>query len=150
MDEIDLRIMRALQFNARISNQNLADEVGLSTSPCWNRVRRLEKNGIIENYITVFNQSELGLPDTAIIEVALERHDQKLLVNFENEIKSIPEVTEVFMVTGEFDYFIKVAVSGTSGYEKFIRQTLFHIPGIRHTRSSLILSYIKKNASPIP
>ena len=149
MDDIDLKIMRALQNNARISNQALADKVGLSPSPCWNRVKRLEREGVIKSYVTKFDPSKLGLPDTAIIEVIMERHDDQVFVNFEKEIRLIPEVLEVYLVTGEYDYFIKVAVTGTRGYDKFMRQTLLKVPGIRHTRSSLILSSVKDTSLPI-
>ena len=149
MDEIDRKIMRALQYDARISNQSLADKVSLSSSPCWNRVKKLEKDGVIKNYTTQFDSAKLGLPDVAIIEVIMERHDDQVFVNFEKEIRQLPEVMEVYLVTGEYDYFIKVAVAGTNGYNQFMRQTLLKVPGIRHTRSSLILSCVKETSLPI-
>ena len=125
MDEIDSRILRELQFNARVSNADLASRVGLSASPCWNRVRALEQQGVIEKYIAVFDQAALGLPDTVIIEVTLDRHDDDILKKFEAALERMPEVVEAYLMTGEYDFFIKVAVAGTEGYERFLREKLY-------------------------
>ncbi len=144
MDEIDSRILRELQFNARVSNADLASHVGLSASPCWNRVRALEQQGVIEKYVTIFDQTTLGLPDTVIIEVTLDRHDDDILRKFEAELERMPEVVEAYLMTGEYDFFIKVAVAGTEGYERFLREKLYKIPGIRHSRSSFTLRRLKQ------
>lgn len=150
MDEIDRRILRALQFDARITNLELAEKVGLSPSPCWNRVRRLEQSGVIEKYVTLLNQAALGTPDTVIIEVRLERHDDEALKKFEHSLTQFPEVVEAYLLTGEYDYIIKVAVAGTNGYERFLRDKLYKLPGIRETRSSLTLRCLKRVLSPQP
>jgi Lrp/AsnC family leucine-responsive transcriptional regulator len=150
MDEIDRRILRVLQFDARITNLELAEKVGLSPSPCWNRVRRLEQSGVIEKYVTLLNQAALGTPDTVIIEVRLERHDDETLKRFEHALTQFPEVVEAYLLTGEYDYIIKVAVAGTTGYERFLRDKLYKLPGIRETRSSLTLRCLKRVLSPQP
>jgi len=150
MDEIDNRILRELQFNARLSNADLADRVGLSASPCWNRVRALEQRGVIEKYIAVFDQAALGLPDTVIIEVTLDRHDDDILKKFETALERMPEVVEAYLMTGEYDFFIKVAVAGTEGYERFLREKLYKIPGIRHSRTSFTLRRLKQTYSVQP
>ncbi|HEV7372927.1 Lrp/AsnC family transcriptional regulator [Arenibaculum sp.] len=150
MDEIDRRILRVLQFDARITNLDLAEKVGLSPSPCWNRVRRLEQSGVIEKYVTLFSQAALGTPDTVIIEVRLEKHDDETLKKFEHALTQFPEVVEAYLLTGEYDYIIKVAVAGTTGYERFLRDKLYKLPGIRETRSSLTLRCLKRNLSPQP
>jgi Lrp/AsnC family leucine-responsive transcriptional regulator len=150
MDEIDYRILQELQFNARISNVQLAQRVGLSASPCWNRLRTLEDEGIIEKYVTIFNQAALGVPDTVIIEARLDRHDDETLKKFEDVLTDLPEVVEAFLVTGEYDYFIKVATSGTAGYEQFLRERMYKIPGISHTRSSFTLRRLKRSFSVPP
>jgi Lrp/AsnC family transcriptional regulator, leucine-responsive regulatory protein len=100
MDEIDYRILRELQFNARLSNADLASLIGLSASPCWNRVRTLEQQGVIEKYIAIFNQAALGLPDTVIIEVTLDRHDDDILNKFEAALERMPEVVEAYLRPG--------------------------------------------------
>ena len=150
MDEIDSRILRELQFDARASNADLAGRVGLSASPCWNRVRALEQRGVIEKYVTIFDQAALGLPDTVIIEVTLERHDDDILKKFEAALARMPEVVEAYLMTGEYDFFIKVAVAGTEGYERFLREKLYKIPGIRHSRSSFTLRRLKQTYSVQP
>jgi Lrp/AsnC family leucine-responsive transcriptional regulator len=147
MDEIDYRILRELQWNARITNKALAERVGLSSTPCWNRLRSLEKNGTIEQYVTIYNQEMLGVPDTVMINVILERHDDEVLRKFEQALLKLPEVVEAYLLTGDYDYFIKVHVAGTAGYEKFLREKLYKIPGIRHSRTSFTLRRLKQTFS---
>jgi Lrp/AsnC family leucine-responsive transcriptional regulator len=150
LDELDRAILRALQKNARLSNTELADQVGLSASPCWQRVKRLEENGYIEGYVAVLDQKRLGVPDTVIIEVTLERHDDEALERFGKALTKLPEVLEAYLTTGEYDYFVKVAIAGTEGYEKFLRERLYRIPGIRHTRSCFVLRCLKRQLSVTP
>jgi Lrp/AsnC family leucine-responsive transcriptional regulator len=150
MDEIDYRILCAIQWNARITNTELADKVGLSPSPCWNRLRNLEKQGIIENYVTIFNQHALGVPDTAVIYLTLDRHDDEVLKKFEESLAKLPEVVEAYLVTGDYDYYVKVAVAGTESYEEFLRKKLYKIPGIRHSHTSFTLRCLKRTFSALP
>jgi Lrp/AsnC family leucine-responsive transcriptional regulator len=150
VDDIDYRILRELQWDARMSNAELASRVQLSPSPCWNRVRNLEKQGIIEKYVTIFNQSALGLPDTAIVYVTLERHDEDSLQKFEAALAKLPEVVEAYLLTGDSDYFIKVAVAGTAAYERFLREKLYKIPGITHSKTSFALRCLKRTFSALP
>ena len=139
LDDIDRRILRALSRDARISNQKLAESIHLSSTPCWNRVRALENAGVISEYVTILNQTALGLPDTVIIEVTLDRHDDEIFKRFGDSLAELPEVMEAYLVTGDYDYLIKVAVAGTAGYERFLRDMLYKIPGIRHSRSTFTL-----------
>lgn len=115
LDDIDLKILRAIQFDARISNVDLAQQIGLSPTPCWNRVKALEEKGVIEKYVTILNQAAVGYPDTVIVEVTLDRHDDSVLEQFESSLSDLPEVIEAYLATGEYDYFIKAAVAGTEG-----------------------------------
>lgn len=150
MDTIDYKILSQLHNNARITNPNLAEKVGLSTSPCWSRVKRMENEGIIQRYVTVINQDMIGLPDTAIIEIMFERHDATIFSDFEETIMDIPQVIEAYMLTGEYDCFIKVAVAGTKGYEDFLVNKLYKIRGIKSTRTSLTIRCLKQTYSPLP
>ena len=150
LDEFDRRIMRALQNEARLTVSQLSDAVGLSATPCWNRVKRLEQDGYIDGYVTIFNQEKLGLTETVLIEVTLERHDEEAFENFSRRIGDLPEVLEAYLTTGEYDYFIKVAVAGTAGYETFLREKLYRIPGVRHSRSSFTLRCLKRVTSVVP
>jgi len=147
LDELDFKILRVMQFNARIANVELAQQVGLSPTPCWNRVKALEESGVIESYVTILNQRALGYADTVIVEVTLDRHDDSALEQFEAALAGLPEVIEAYLATGEYDYFIKAAVAGTDGYERFLRQGLYKIPGIRHSRTSFLLRCLKQSYS---
>lgn len=147
LDELDKKIVRELQKDARLSNTDLAERVGLSASPCWQRVKRLQEDGYIEGYVAVLDQKKIGLPDTVMIEVTLDRHDDQVFDKFARALSVLPEVLEIYMTTGHYDYFVKVAVAGTEGYERFLRDRLYKVPGIRQTRSTFALRCIKRNLS---
>lgn len=147
LDEIDRKILRTLSQDGRISNQKLADTVSLSPTPCWHRVRALEESGHISGYVAVLDQRTLGLPDTVIIEVTVDRHDDEIFQRFSDALAELPEVMEAYLLSGEYDYLIKVAVSGTEGYERFLRQKLYKLPGVTHTRSTFTLRCLKRTPS---
>jgi Lrp/AsnC family leucine-responsive transcriptional regulator len=150
LDSIDAKILRALVANAKISTADLAESVGLSTSPCWQRVRRLEADGYIRGYSAKLDQYKLGATEIVFVEVSLERHNQDALREFGRIIKELDEVLEVFLTSGEHDYLLKVAVTGTRGYEAFLTNKLSKIPGIRQTRSSFALRCLKNADVFIP
>ena len=150
IDEIDRRILRELRQDGRLSNTKLAEKVGLSTTPCWNRVRALEDGGMIEGYTALLSQTALGYPDTVIIEVTLDRHDDDIFDKFGRALAELPEVMEAYLLTGEYDYLIKVAVAGTAGYEEFLRRKLYKLPGLRHSRSTFVLRCLKRTYSVAP
>jgi Lrp/AsnC family leucine-responsive transcriptional regulator len=150
IDEIDRRIMRELRLDGRLSNTKLAEKIGLSTTPCWNRVRALEERGVIEGYTALLSQTSLGYPDTVIIEVTLDRHDDEIFEKFGQALAELPEVMEAYLLTGEYDYLIKVAVAGTAGYEEFLRRKLYKLPGLRHSRSTFVLRCLKRTYSVEP
>lgn len=142
--------MNALLADARLTNQQLAEKIGLSPAPCWQRVKRLEKEGYIQGYVAILDQVLLGSSETVILEVTLDRHDDEAVENFGHAMAAMPEVLEVYLTTGEYDYFIKVAVNGTNGYEEFLRKRLYKVQGVRHTRSSFTLRCLKKAYSVTP
>ncbi|MYM71938.1 winged helix-turn-helix transcriptional regulator [Duganella sp. FT109W] len=150
IDEIDRRILRELRKDGRLSNTKLAEKVGLSTTPCWNRVRALEEGGMIEGYAALLSQTALGYPDTVIIEVTLDRHDDDIFEKFGQALATLPEVMEAYLLTGDYDYLIKVAVAGTAGYEEFLRKKLYKLPGLKHSRSTFVLRCLKRAHSVEP
>lgn len=150
IDDIDRRILRELRRDGRLSNTKLAEKVGLSTTPCWNRVRALEDAGLIEGYTALLSQTGLGYPDTVIIEVTLDRHDDEIFDKFGQALAELPEVMEAYLLTGDYDYLIKVAVAGTAGYEEFLRRKLYKLPGLKHSRSTFVLRCLKKTHSVEP
>ncbi|MCX4162712.1 MULTISPECIES: Lrp/AsnC family transcriptional regulator [Paraburkholderia] len=143
LDPQDLKIMRELQTNARVSNADLAERVGMSTTACWNRTRQLESDGYIRGYVALLDHQKLGLADIVLLEVTLDRHDDNALARFGAELAELPEVLEAYLVSGEYDYLVKVAVDGTAGYERFLREKLYKIAGIRHSRSMFTLRCMK-------
>lgn len=150
LDEIDRQILRILVENGRISNSELADRVGLSPSPCAQRVRRLEASGVIAGYSANLNLEALGMGETVMVEVSLDRHGTKVLEEFGKAMSETPEVLEVHLMAGDFDYFVKVAASSTRDVERFLREHLFNVPGIRHSRSAFSLRRLKDVASFVP
>lgn len=143
LDKIDRKILSALRQDARLTIAQLSDLVGLSSSPCWTRVKRLESNNIIEGYTANINAKAIGIQELFFIEITLERHDDEVLEQFSQELGQMPEVIEAHLVTGDYDYLIKVAVKNAEHYERFLRKTLYSIKGIRHTRSIFALRPLK-------
>lgn len=149
LDDSDRKILRVLARDYRLSNQKLAEQVNLSATPCWNRVKALEEAGVISDYVATSRQRALGLPDIVIIEVTLNLHDDDIATASARRWQN-SEVMEAYLLTGEYDYLIKVAVAGTEGYERFLRQKLYKLPGIRHSRSTFALRCLKRTHSVVP
>jgi Lrp/AsnC family transcriptional regulator, leucine-responsive regulatory protein len=149
MDKIDQRILLALQTNARASLQDIGEQVGLSNSPCWARIKRMEDAGIIEGYTVRLNAEQLGLHDTVLIQVTLDSHSDNTLEKFGETLAQIPEVVEAYLVSGDYDYLLKVVVSGTKDYERLLRDKLYKIKGIRNSRSSFVLRTLKRSDLPL-
>lgn len=150
LDAADLRILSALRKNGRLTIAELAQQVGLSPSPCWSRLKRLESRGVIEGYVAVINTRAIGVPDLFYVEITLDHHDEELLVRFGQELAQMPEVLEAHLVTGDYDYLVKIAVSGPEHYERFLRERLYRVKGIRHTRSTFALRTLKQELSIDP
>lgn len=149
IDSIDRKILRELARNARISNVELAQKVGMSTTPCWNRVKAMEDSGVLQRSTVAVDHAALGYPDIAVFEIALEKHSAKSLDDFARAVSDLPEVLEVLMVTGKLDFMVKVAVDGTKGYESFLRDRLYRIPGIQHTESNFVIRTVKRELSVV-
>lgn len=149
MDSFDSAILRVLQKNSRASLQDISEQVGLSTTPCWNRIRRMEADGVIEGYTVRLNQEKLGYGETVIVHVTLDSHSDATLENFGRALAAIPEIQEACLVSGEYDYFLRIAVRDTKDYERLLRERLYKIPGIRHSKSSFVLRSLKQGDLPI-
>jgi len=144
MDNIDKKIIRELQLNARISNEELAERVNLSASPCLRRVRKLEQQGIISAYTAIVDQVHCGLSMNVFLSVRLERPDTAIMQNFEREIAKLDEVIECFLMTGNRDYLLKVVSSDLQSYETFIRDKFSAIAGIMSIESSFAFGQVKQ------
>ena len=120
LDAIGRRILAVLQDNARMSNADLAREVGLSASPCLRRVRALEESGVIRRYVSLLDQAAVGLPVSVFVNVTLERQIETALETFEEAARQRPEVVECYLMTGGSDYLLRVVVSDLAAYERFL------------------------------
>lgn len=140
LDDTDHDILAALEEDARISNVDLADRVGLSPSPCLRRVRRLEEAGIIRGYHADVDPEAMGRGLVVVTSVRLNRHDEQTLRRFENACAEWPEITEVLEITGELDYLMKVAVRDLDAYTSFVRYRLSTIPEIVNYTSYVVLA----------
>lgn len=151
MDRIDKKILSLLQENSRISNQELADQVSLSPSPCLRRVKQLEEKGFIKQHVALLNPQKLGLGLTIILLVGLEKHDPKIMQQFENAIKKTAEVVECLLITGHSaDYMLKVMVPDMQHYQHFLLDRLTQLEGVKSVRSSFVMQQIiDKTALPL-
>ena len=149
LDRLDRDILAVLQADARISLQDLSKQVGLSASPCWTRIRRMEEAGVIEGYTVRINAQAVGLAETVIVQVTLDSHSDEALFAFGRALADIPEVLEALLVSGDYDYILRIAVSDTRDYERLLRERLYKIPGLRHSKSSFVLRSLKQSALPL-
>ena len=150
LDRIDKHILSLMQKNGRITNLELADQVGLSPTPCSRRVRRLEESGLIERHVTILNKEALGLNLTAIIGISMDRHTPDRFESFEKAISGMPEIIECSIVTGQTaDFLLKVVVRDMQHYEKFLLGRLTKLIGVTGVHSSFVLRDLVKNA-PLP
>lgn len=149
-DRLDRRILELIQEDARISNADLAERVGLSPSPCWRRVRALEDRGVIRRYVTLVAPEAIGLPVNVWVHVTLEEQVERRLEHFENAIVARPEVMECYLMTGESDYLLRVVVPDIAAYQAFLLEHLTRIEGIASIKSSFALKQVKyKTALPL-
>ncbi|MEL3889890.1 Lrp/AsnC family transcriptional regulator [Ferrovibrio sp. MS7] len=143
LDQIDRRILKQLQDNARLSSSELAAEVGISASPCWRRVRAMEEAGVIARYVTLLNPEALGLSISIFTNVTLDKQIEPALEAFQKAVRKRPEVMECYLMTGDFDYLLRVVVSDLGAYERFLLDHLTRIPGVASIKSSFALKQVK-------
>src|SRR5437868_1223846 len=106
MDKLDLRILDVLQRNSRATLQEVSEKVGLSTTPCWNRIKSMEAAGVIQRYTIKIDQAAIGYSDTVIVQLTLDSHTDSMIEDFGRAIEEIPEVLEAFLVSGDYDYIV--------------------------------------------
>ena len=143
LDAIDLRILGALQENARIANTELAAAVGLSPAPCLRRVRALEERGVIRKHVSLVSPAAVGLPVSVFVSISLERQVEEALKRFERVILARPEVMECYLMTGDADYLLRVVCADLGAYERFVLDHLTKVPGVSSIRSSFALKQVK-------
>jgi Lrp/AsnC family transcriptional regulator, leucine-responsive regulatory protein len=151
LDDFERKILRALQEDARLGMQELAERIGLSVSPTWRRVKSLEERGYITRYAALLDPEKAGVPECIFAHVTLIKHDRAGIAEFEQAIVGRPEVLECFATTGDADYLLRVVVPNTRAYERFLEEAIFTRPVVQHVRSNFALRQVKFTVSlPIP
>ena len=145
LDSIDYQVLAILQRDASLSAADVAARVGLSQSPCWRRIARLEKHGLIRRRVALLDRERLGLGVLVFVQVKYARGARQSLVEFEDAIRSFPEVQECYMLMGEMDFLLKVVTRDVASYEEFLRERLSCIPAVQEVRSSIALTPVKES-----
>ncbi len=143
LDDIDLRILDALQRDAGVSTTEIAKQVGLSQSPCWRRIRRLDALGIIRGRVALLDPHLLGLEVTVFASIKLSEHGTQALPEFEAAIEGMDEVVEAYAMTGEVDYLLHVVTRDIQAYERFLREHLLQLHTVREVHSQIALKQVK-------
>jgi Lrp/AsnC family leucine-responsive transcriptional regulator len=149
LDAIDRRIVTELQTNARLSNIELADKVGLSPSPCLRRVKRLEREGYIDGYRASLQRARIGLGFSVFLGVKIGVHANEEAQRFERAVVEMPEVVACHLVSGEADYMLEVVVPDLEEYQRFLVGKLLNLPIVREIRSNIAIQTLKAGA-PLP
>jgi DNA-binding Lrp family transcriptional regulator len=145
LDRFDRAILHALQLDGRIANSALAQQVNLSESACLRRVRALEESHLIESYTAVLNQQKAGCPVNVFVNITLDRQDENDLRKFEETVRKIPEVMECYLMTGDYDYLVRVVVADTADFERLHAKHLTRLPGVARVHSSFALRTVQKS-----
>ena len=143
MDSKDRHILKELQTNGRLTNQELSERVNLSPSPCLRRVRLMEEKGVIRGYSALVDQKAWGLPVTVFIRIKLERHGDDAVNAFEQAIIGMPQVMDCWLMTGRSDYLLRVIAADLDDYERFVRRELQRVPGIASIDTSFAYGSVK-------
>ena len=143
MDKLDRRILATLQAQPDISTSDLAETVGLSHTPCWRRVKRLEADGVIKGRAVLLDAKLLGLNVNVFADIRLKQHDEETLLALETAVGRQPDIVECFSVSGESDYVLRIVTSSIEAYEAFLKKVLLHLPGVAAVSSRFALGCIK-------
>ena len=143
LDRTDVKILNLLQQNSRLTNKELAYELGLTVTPVYERVKRLEKHGYIKQYVALLDTNKLGQGLIVMAQISLKEHAKHQLKKFEEKIRPLPQVMECYYVAGGSDYILKIAVPNMDAYQKFLVDELATIEHIGHVQSFFVMTEIK-------
>jgi len=147
LDKIDYAILDSLQNEGRISNNDLAGQVGLSPSACLRRVKSLETCGIIDRYVAMIDQSAADLPDNVFVQITVEKQTKEKLAAFEKKVKECPKIMECYLMSGDADYLLRVIVADATDYERLHMDVLTALPGVSQIKSNFSLRTVTKKTS---
>ena len=143
LEPVDLRILAALQQDGRLTNQALSAEVGLSTSPCWRRVRQLEEDGVIQGYAALLDRRRIGLGVLAFIRVRIDSHSETEAEEFSDSVRQLPEVVACYSIAGDSDFLLQVVAPDLDSYADFAMAVVRRLPGIKEMQTMFVLKEIK-------
>jgi|SRR5688572_16189472 len=143
LDRQDVVLLTELQRDAHQTVQQLAERIGLSSTPCWKRIKEMETSGVIRGYTALIDREKVGLALCVIAELNLTRHNEDVVTQFEKEVAGCPQIVSCYATTGQADYVIKVLMPDIKAYERFLHETAFKLPGVTHVRSSVVLKEVK-------
>jgi Lrp/AsnC family transcriptional regulator len=146
LDRLDLQILDALQRDATLSMVELGSQVGLSSTPCWKRVKRMEDEGLIERRVAIVNRKAVGLPVTVFVSIRAGQHDEKWLARFAAVVSALPEVQEFHRMSGDVDYLLKVVASSIDGYDRFYKK-LISLADMAGVSSAFSMEQIKSTTA---
>lgn len=142
-DPIDKKILKVLQADARLNTKQIAGKIGLTVTPTYERLKKIEQSGVVKKYVALLDREKIGKTIVAFINVSLQLHSKPLINVFERAIVKVPEVMECFHVAGNFDYLLKVVVKDMNSYQNFLSNKLATIENIAHVQSSFVMTEIK-------
>ena len=143
MDAIDRRILASLQDSPDLAIADLATAIGLSATPCWRRLKKLERDGVIVGKVVLLDPKALGLTVNVFAEIRLKQHDEQTLMALEEAVRGRPEIVECFSVSGDADYLLRILVTSIESYEVFLKTVLLHLPGVSAVNSRFALGCVK-------
>jgi Lrp/AsnC family transcriptional regulator len=143
MDEFDRKLLRVHQAEPELSVHELAERVGLSHTPCWRRLKKLEADGVIKGRAVILDPDALNLSITVFAHIKVKQHDEDTLEVFERSARARPEIVECFSMSGDSDFLLRIVTGSVSEYEQFLKRTLLHLPGVGSVNSSFALKCVK-------
>jgi DNA-binding Lrp family transcriptional regulator len=145
IDAYGAKILELLRRDARQTVQQISDQVGLSTTPCWKRIKDMEAQGVITGYTVRVDRKKLGLGLLVMAEINLAQHTEKLVAQFEAAVQATPHIVRCYSTTGQADYVLTIMAADIEEYERFLVRTLFKLPAVAHVRTSIVLREVKQS-----
>lgn len=143
LDSIDRQILQLLQQNAKFTIKEIASGMGMTTTPIYERIKRMEEDGYIRNYVALLDKEKLGLSLVVFSKISLLEHHHELLIKFEQEVRAHEEVVECYHIASDFDYLLKIILSDMAAYQRFMIEKLANLPNIKKVHSSFVMSEVK-------
>lgn len=147
IDKTDKEILNILQLDCTISVKEIAEKVGLSTTPTYERIKAMEQSGVIKNYVALLDRHKIGVGILVYCNIVLKEQSKKALLDFEKAIINIPEIIEVISISGNYDYMLKIAAKDIARYNDFVMNVIANIPNIGQYHSNIVLNEVKKNTA---